>query len=118
MRDAHLKLNPLLPWHKQHSKEEDSFQQQIGCVFKEETSKMHILSIALYGAATWTLRKVGQKYLESFKVWCLKRMEKMSLTDHVRNKEVLYTVKEERNIIHTLNGRLTGLVTSCIGTAS
>ena len=44
MRDAHLKLNPLLPWHKQHTKEEDSFQQQIRCIFKEETSKMHILS--------------------------------------------------------------------------
>jgi len=70
MHDAHMKLNPLLPWHKQHSKEEDSFQQRIRLKFKEEAIKMHILSIALYGAATWTLRKVGQKYLESFKVWC------------------------------------------------
>jgi hypothetical protein len=41
-------------------------QQQIGLKFKEETSKMHILSIALCGAATWTLRTLGQKYLESF----------------------------------------------------
>jgi len=79
---------------------------------------MHILSIALYGAATWTRRKVGQKYLECFKVWCLKRMEKISWIDHVRNKEVLHTVKGERNIIHALNERLTGLVTSCIRTAS
>jgi len=79
---------------------------------------MHILNIALYGASTWKLRKVGQKYLESFKVWCLKRMEKISFTDHVRNREVLRTVKEERNIIQTFNGRLTGLVTSCVGTVS
>jgi hypothetical protein len=28
-------------------------------------------SIALYGAETWTLRKVDQKYLESFEMWCI-----------------------------------------------
>jgi hypothetical protein len=29
-------------------------------------------------------------------------MERISLTDHVRNEEVLHRVKEERNIIHTV----------------
>jgi hypothetical protein len=29
-------------------------------------------------------------------------MEKISWTDRVRNEEVLYTVKEERNILHTI----------------
>ena len=62
---------------------------------------MYILSILLYGAETWTLRKVGHKYLESFNAWCLKKMEKISWTDHVRNKEVLHRVREERNIICT-----------------
>jgi hypothetical protein len=27
------------------------------------------------------------KYLESFKMWCWRRMEKISLTDHMRNEE-------------------------------
>jgi hypothetical protein len=45
-------------------------------------------------------------------------MEKISWTDHVRNEEVLHRVKEERNIVHTIEEeRLTGLVTSCVGTA-
>jgi hypothetical protein len=30
-----------------------------------------------------------QKYLESFEMWCWRRMEKISWTDHVRNEEVL-----------------------------
>jgi hypothetical protein len=30
----------------------------------------YIWSIALYGAETWTLRKVDQKYVESFETWC------------------------------------------------
>jgi len=29
-------------------------------------------------------------------------MEKTSWTDHVRNEEVLHTVKEERNSLHTI----------------
>jgi hypothetical protein len=61
----------------------------------------YIWSIALYGAETWTLGKVDQKYLESFDTWCWRRMEKISWTDRVRNEEVLHTVKKERNIVHT-----------------
>jgi hypothetical protein len=32
-------------------------------------------------------------------------MEKISWTDRVRNEEVLFRVKEERNIIHTIKRR-------------
>ena len=63
------------------------------------------MSIALYGAETWTLRPVDQKYLESFEMWCWRRMEKISWTDHVRNEEVLLRVKEQRNILHEIRKR-------------
>jgi len=56
----------------------------------------------MYGVETWTLRKVDQKYLENFEMWCCKMMEKISWTDRVRNVEVLHTVNEERDILHTL----------------
>jgi hypothetical protein len=32
-------------------------------------------------------------------------MEKISLTDHVRNEEVLLRVKEQRNILHEISKR-------------
>jgi hypothetical protein len=56
----------------------------------------------LYGAETWTLRKVNKKYLESFEMWCW-RME-ISCTDCVR-KEVLQRLKEERNNLRTIKRR-------------
>jgi len=40
-----------------------------------------------------------------FGMWCSRRMEKIIWTDHVRNKEVLHRVKEERNILHTIKRR-------------
>jgi hypothetical protein len=32
-------------------------------------------------------------------MWCWRRMERISWTDHVRNKEVLLRVKEQWNIL-------------------
>jgi hypothetical protein len=48
------------------------------------------------------LQKVDQKYQESFEMWCWRRMEKISWADRVRNEEVLFRAKEQRNIIHTV----------------
>ena len=67
--------------------------------------KCYVWSIVLYGAETWTLRAVDQKHLESFEMWCWWRMEKISWTDHVRNEDVLLRVKNDRNMLRTVNGR-------------
>ena len=40
--------------------------------------------------------------LESFEMWCWRRMEKISWTEHVRNEEVLLRVNEQRNILHEI----------------
>jgi len=45
------------------------------------------------------------KHLESFEMRYWRRMEKISWTDHVRNEEVLLTVKEQRNILHEIRKR-------------
>ena len=65
--------------------------------------KCYIWSIALYGAETWTLRSLDQKHMESFEMWCWRRMEKISWTKHVRNEEVLLRVQEQRNILHEIS---------------
>jgi len=65
--------------------------------------KCFIWSIALHGAETWTLRLVNQRNLESFAMWCWRRMAKIIWTDHVRNEKVLLRVKEQRNILHEIS---------------
>jgi hypothetical protein len=35
-------------------------------------------------------------------MWCWRRMEKISWTDHVRNEEVLFRVKKQKNILHEI----------------
>ena len=54
-----------------------TFHQQIGLTFKEETNKV--------------------PRLESFGIWCWRRMEKISWTDRVRNeKSITYTQGGEK----------------------
>jgi len=55
--------------------------------------KCYIWNIALFGAETLTLRKVDQKCLETFEMWCWRRMEKISWNDLVKNEEVLYRIR-------------------------
>jgi len=62
-------------------------------------------SIAMAKAAFNKKRTQNQKYLEDFEMWCWRRMEKVSWTDHVRNEEVLFRVKEQRNILHEIRKR-------------
>jgi len=72
---------------------------------RKKLVKCYIWSIALYDADTWTIRAVDQKHLESFEMWCWRRMEKISWTDHVRNVEVKLRFKEQRNILHEISKR-------------
>jgi hypothetical protein len=67
--------------------------------------KCYVWSIPLYGAEIWTLRAVDQKHLESFEMWCWRRMEKISWTDHVRNEDMLLRVREQRNVLHEIRKR-------------
>jgi len=50
----------------------------------------------LYGAEICTLRRVDKKFQNNFEMWCWRRMEKISLTDRVRNEEVIQRVRERR----------------------
>jgi hypothetical protein len=70
---------------------------------RKKPVRFYIWSIALYGAGTWTIRAVDQKHLGNFEMWCCRRMEKMSWTDHVRNEEVLLRIEEQRNILHEIS---------------
>jgi len=72
---------------------------------RKKLVKCYIWGIALCGAETWTLRAVDQKHLERFEMWCWRRMEKISWTEHVGYKEILLRVKEQRNILNETSKR-------------
>jgi hypothetical protein len=80
------------------------FTSKLDLILRKKLVKCYILSMALYGAETWTLRAADQKYLECFEIWCWRRKVKISWIDHVRNEEVLLRVNEKRNIVTVFLG--------------
>jgi len=70
---------------------------------RKKLVKCYIWGIDLDGAETWTLRTVDLKHLESFEMWCWRRMDKIRWTDQVGNEEVVLRVKEQRNILHEIS---------------
>jgi hypothetical protein len=87
------------------NKKRTLFTSTLDLELRKKLVKCYIWSIALYGAETWTLRAVDQKLLEIFEMWCWRRMEKISWTDHVRNEDSLLRVEEQRNILHEIRKR-------------
>jgi hypothetical protein len=67
------------------TKKKNLFTSKLELNLRKKLVKCYIWSIALYGAETWTLREVDQKYLESFEMWCWRRMEESIWTEPVRN---------------------------------
>jgi hypothetical protein len=53
--------------------------------FRNKLVKCYVWGAALFGAVTWTLRKVTQKYMRSSKIWCWGKMEKIGWARCVRN---------------------------------
>ena len=76
------------------NKNNNLFTSKLDLNLRKKLVKCYVWSMALYGAETWTLRVTDQKRLESFEMWCWRRMEKISWTDHVRNEEVLLSINE------------------------
>ena len=70
------------------NKKKNLFTSKLDLNLRKKLVKFYVWSIALYGAETWTLRATDQKRLESFEMWCWRRMEKISWTDLVRCEEV------------------------------
>ena len=77
------------------------FTGQLDLNFRNKLVKCYIWGAALCGAVTWTLRKADQEYLESSEIWCWRKMEKIIWAKCVRS-EVWQRVKEQRNILHTI----------------
>ena len=74
------------------------------CVCVCEASDKCTMRFINSTAKTRIFWEVREKYLEGFVMWYYRTMEKISWTDRLGN-EVLRTVKERRNILHTVDGR-------------
>jgi hypothetical protein len=74
-------IKPKIAMEKSAFNKRALFTSKIYLELRKKLVKCYIWSIAFYGAETWTLRAVDQKHMESFEMWCRRRIEKISCTE-------------------------------------
>ncbi|NNK27532.1 MAG: RNA-directed DNA polymerase, partial [Flavobacteriaceae bacterium] len=67
--------------------------------------RCYIQSTLLYASETWTLSKESCRRIESFEMWMLRRMLKVSYTDHMSNQEVLRRTNSKREMLRMVKIR-------------
>ena len=75
------------------------FTSTLDLKLRKKLVKCYILSIALYGAETWTLRAVDQKHPKVLKCGAGEEW-KRSVGPIMWEIEVLLRAKKQRNILH------------------
>jgi hypothetical protein len=68
--------------------------RKLNTELKKKLVRRYVWSLALYCSESCTLRKLEWKYLESFKMWCWRRMGKIKWSEKVNNEEVLEHIGE------------------------
>ena len=60
----------------------------------------------MFGALLYMAQRPGhkleQKYLESFEMWCWRRMEKIKWSEKVTNEQVLDHIGEKRTLLNNI----------------
>ena len=63
--------------------------RKLNIELRKKLVRCYVYSISLYGSETWTLRELERKYLEGFKMWYWRRMEKIKWSEKVIIEQVL-----------------------------
>ncbi|KAL4149828.1 hypothetical protein QTP88_003684 [Uroleucon formosanum] len=77
---------------------------------KKRLIKVYVWSVALYGCETWVLNKAEQKFLESFEMWCWRRMLRVSWVERRTNENVLNEINETWKILSTIKERRCNMI--------
>ena len=97
MQDEHRKLNAGLPWQKAiFNKMKALFTGKLDLSIKKKLVKCYTWRVALYDTVIWILGKVDRTYCDISEMRCWRRVEKISWTDRVKNKNVLRRGGERR----------------------
>lgn len=91
-------------WRLDHSREVKQRIKMPEKIFKNHdlTTQMeihllrcYIFQVLLYGAESWTLNESSMKRVEAFKIWCYRRILRISWMDHVSHGEILRRIGKE-----------------------
>ena len=67
--------------------------------------RCYVFSVLAYGCESWQFNNNVKRKLQSFEMWCFRRLLKISWRDRVSNANILARLQTERNLICNLSQR-------------
>jgi len=70
-----------------------------------------VWAVFQYGVEGWTLKKSDSNRIESFEMWCCRKMLRISWKEHRTNKSILEEIGLERELM----GKVARMKLQCFG---
>ena len=106
MKDIRTKLNPGLPWRKQHSTKRRIFlTSKVGLNLRKKPVECYSWTTALYGAETWTFGKWIRNTWKFFKCGAGENWSRSANRTWQKWRSINSTYSKNRNVLHTLKIR-------------
>ena len=77
----------------------------ISITTKKRLSKSLVFSIATYGSECWVLQTTDKKKINSFELWCYRRLLRTKWTDEKTNEYVLSKIRTSERLLTTIAKR-------------
>lgn len=74
----------------------------MGIEIRTRVLRYYVFLVLLQGVDAWTTTNTTEKRLASCEMYCYQRMCKISWTQHVKNSEILETMKKQKLVIQRL----------------
>ena len=62
--------------------------------------KATVFSVVMYGCESWTVKKLSNKELSTFELWCWKRLLRVPWTARRSNQSILKEISPEHSLKH------------------
>ena len=69
---------------------------------KKRLLRALVFPVVLYGSESWTMTKADRRRVDSFELWCWRRLQKISWTEKVPNRVVLATAHPPKMSLETM----------------
>ena len=98
----------LHPWNsKKLAPWKESYDKPIQCILKSRDStlptkvctvKAMVFPVVMYGCESWTIKKAGCQRIDTFELWCWKRLLRVPWTARRSNHSILKEISPEYSL--------------------
>ena len=102
--DHSIQMSPVYRWwwvHKETRWLSQGYSKimlnyrDINLLTKVHSVKVMVLPVVMYGCENWTIKKVKQKRIEAFNLWCWRRVLRVPWISRRSNQSVLKEINSE-----------------------